>query len=144
MEHKKNLHHNHMSILTNFLVRTQKCVHFYSVIVRKKVMGKKPTFSRGHLVTLKLSSIEPSQYLDGWPPIEKLLNILFYFFRDSFDIFRTFHSMFDHICSLKCKKCAKNWAKKGFLSNWTSLFDRGSKRSPIQVRLGLMLLQVSH
>ena len=33
----------------------------------KKVIGKKPTFLEGHLVALKLSSIEPSQYLDGWP-----------------------------------------------------------------------------
>ena len=36
----------------------------------------------------------------------------------------------------------KDEEKKDIFSNWSSLFDRGSKRSPIQVRLGSMLLQL--
>ena len=48
-------------------MRTQKYLHFCSMTTLKIVTAIFSSIFGGHLVTLKLSSIEPSQYLDGWP-----------------------------------------------------------------------------
>ena len=126
-----------MIVWTKFLARTQKYLYISCMTPIVKVIAILNQISEGHLVTLRLSSIEPSPYLDGWP-FEKLSKY-FYFFMISW-LIRRFHSIFKDISSLECKNFAKKWTKKGILSNWSSLFDRGSKRSPIQVRLGSMLL----
>ena len=72
-------------VWTNFLVRTQKYLYFSCITPMVKVIAIFSQISEGHLVTLRLSSIGPSQYLDGWP----LKKLKFFFF---FHFFRSFLS----------------------------------------------------
>ena len=70
-----------------------------------------------------------------------------YEFRTKYTIFNNSNDFIQSEIEWKSLDIRKEWKKyeeKNMFSNWSSLFDRGTKRSPIQVWLGSMLLQVTH
>ena len=93
---------------------TQLVWVFYCMTILKKVKAIFSSIFRGHLLALKLSSIEPSPYLDGWPPFEKIVKLFFYFFMHFWILFSLYIQLFPIWVNKMSKNSSKKCGKKGF------------------------------